>query len=169
MLVLASAVCNSALALPKVSENAKIQINIPADESRTCLITSDVTEQRQIFFDFLDSAENIGMCSPTEIEKLKSASEIMSVSFWGEDVGDRIRLVVLEDTTGRWITTGFGNVARYDDPYGFPLYEYNSADLMKIREWYKANVKAEQIKKKSNHGLESTGAPPPAETPETHP
>ena len=129
-----------ALALPEVSTAAKIQINVPDGGTRTRLITFDVTDQRHIFFAFLKSTERTGMCNPTDVLKYNSAAEVMSVSFWGEDVGRRITLKILQDTTGKWITTGLGAAERYDDPQGFPKYKYNGADLLKIQDWYKANI-----------------------------
>jgi hypothetical protein len=117
-----------------------IQINIPAGGTRTRLVTFDVADQRPIFFALLKSTEKTGMCNPSDLLKYNSAAEVMSVSFWGENVDLRITLKILQDTTGRWITTGFGRVEVYDDPLGFPKYRYNAADLWKMQDWYRANI-----------------------------
>ena len=163
--------CSVALALSDVASNAKIQINVPATNSRTHLITLDVSMERDIFIALHNSTKNTGMCSPSDLLKNYNAHEIMKISFWGEAYGRRITLHILEDSTGKWMTVGYGHVAIYDDPNGFPKYSYNPADLQRIKQWYDSNIDADNIedKEKSNHGLESTGAPPAAGTPETHP
>lgn len=148
----------AAFALSEISTEAKIQINVPAEGTRTRLITFNVTDERHIFFKFLESTQKTGMCSPSDVLKYNSAAEVMSVSFWGEDVDHRITLKILEDTTGKWLPTGFGRVEIYDDPKGFPKYKYDHADLWKIQQWHKSHI---EMTVEDNNSVEQT----PSEVP----
>lgn len=121
--------------LPPVPTDAKIQVNVPGEGTRTRLITFDVTEGRQLFFDFLASIRKTGMTNPDQFRKMHSAVEVMTVTFWGDTVPRRMSFYILEDTTGRPLDVGYGGVEIYDSLNGFPSYRYNMLHVIRLKDW----------------------------------
>jgi len=80
------------------------------------------------------------MCSPIKIENDNFAHQVMSISFWGEAVKNRMTYYILKNQEGEWITTGYGGVEIYDDPEGFPKYIYSERSLNRVKEWYEKHV-----------------------------
>ena len=137
-------------AAPSLPREVKIQINVPDEPypgTRTKLITFDLEKDRNIFLQFYETTSRKGMCSPTEVMERTHAHEVMSMSFWGEAVSPRKSLIILSDSNGNWKTTGVGGVEVYDDPMGFPEYEYSYRALDKIHKWYLLNVPETQRKR----------------------
>ena len=132
-----------------LSIEPKIQINIPAEAqptSRTKLVAYDLKTEREIFFDFLKTARQVGMCNWVELQKETKSVEVMTVSFWGEAVKHRETFYILKNQSGDWILRGHGGVYRYDDPKGFPEYRYSKSSIEKLRQWYEKNIPEEDRK-----------------------
>lgn len=131
-------------------EGAKIQINVPDEPhpgTKTKLVTLDVVEGRDAFWDFCRTAKRVGRCSPTKIENEHSAHEVMTISFWGEAVKNRLAFYILKNQQGEWITMGYGGVEIYDLPEGFPQYRYSQRSLNRVKEWYEKHVPEENRKR----------------------
>lgn len=129
---------------------AKIQVNVPDEPhpgTRTKVITFDVEVRRDVFVSLFTSTKRVGMCNPRGIEESKGAHEVMTVSYWGEAVKDRMTLHILKKPSGEWITTGYGGVEICDDPQGFPEYRYSRRVLHELKQWYEEHVSVNDRKR----------------------
>ena len=128
---------------PCLPAQAKIQVNVPDEPhpgTRTKVIASDVQEGREAFLRLFNTTQRVGMCNPGEIENSRGACEVMSVSYWGQAVEERVTFYILKNQQGQWITTGFGGVEVYDHPKGFPEYRYTADSVAAVKTWYEAHV-----------------------------
>jgi hypothetical protein len=127
----------------ELPSQAKIQVNVPDEPypgTRTKVITFDVDTGREAFVQLFNSTKRLGMCSPTKIEESNGAHEVMTVSYWGDAVKDRLIFYILKNPEGEWITTGYGGVEIYDHPEGFPQYRYTKHALRGVKAWYEEHV-----------------------------
>ena len=135
---------------PTLPSDVKIQINVPAEPhpgTRTKLITFDLKTEREIFYDFLNTAKRVGMCSPSQLLHETKAIEVMTVSFWGKAVKHRKTFYIYKNQSGDWILRGHGGVEIYDDPNGFAEYRYSKSSIMKLQKWYEENIPEEDRKR----------------------
>lgn len=124
-------------------EDVKIQINVPDEPppSKTKCITLDVQVDRNLFFNFYKDVKQIGMCSPSDIQKAYDAHEVICISFWGEALkGPRKSFYILKNQRGVWLTAGYGDVQKTDISRGFPEYVYPKGSLSELQKWYDSNV-----------------------------
>jgi hypothetical protein len=122
---------------------ARIQVNVPDEPhpgTRIKVITPDVDSGREVFVQLFNSTKRVGMCNPSKIEDMNDAHQVMTVSYRADSDKDRSTFYILRNSTGEWITTGYGGIEIYDHPEGFPEYRYTRDALRKIKAWYEKHV-----------------------------